>query len=378
MFSNGLYTDLLNHLFDLHPFLKNISFSQDSQVVRLTKEAIILEGLYKSSSSDEYSQNTCLLLRANRWSKNCGVPSVEFLLTYANIIEEIQNSLHEKTEFHYLNDMTVFKPSFTYDTVNQVLFDPEIFSTVSLPEETNGFIPTHNPVGGFTTRDPDPFSQEFIDYSIVCAKNGYPVLDIATGFGVATLPALKKGASVICNDISPKNLAVVHQLYQQQETSKSGRLKLFSAMFPNEFMEIPHGTIGAILICRLLHFFTGEKIIEALNVAKNLLIPGGKIFIVAETPYLKNWQSFIPEYKKRCVNGLTWPGEIKDSSQYETEGYIKKLPSFMHLLDKKILIDALKTVGFSIEKAEYVDRHGIFPDGLILSGKESIGIIGVN
>lgn len=378
MYSSSFYTDFLNSTSDIYPLLKNISFSCDEQPIKTTKEAIVLEAVYQMLPHQDSLKQKCLSLRAERWSKNRGVPSVEFLLTYSNLIEEMQCGLLEKTEFDYFEHKAIFKPSFLYDTENQVLFDHEIFSTVAVPQKDNGFVPTYNPVGGFTTSDYDPFSQQFIDYSVVCAKNGNPVLDIATGFGVATLPALEKGASVICNDVSSKNLAVVHQLYQQQIQSQQERLKLFPAMFPNEFQGISHGTIGAILICRLLHFFTGEKIMEALTVAKKLLVSGGKIFIVAETPYLKNWQSFIPEYEKRCENGTTWPGEINDSSKFETEGYIKKLPPFMHLLDKNILIDALEEVGFAIEKADYIDRRGIFPDELTLSGRESIGIVGVN
>ena len=76
---------------------------------------------------------------------------------------------------------------------------------------------------------------------------------------------------------------------------------------PDELIGLPEKFFDAILICRVLHFFTGAKIEESLALLSKLLAPGGKIYIVCETPYLKNWQRFIPEFNKRVevmLNGL--------------------------------------------------------------------------
>lgn len=49
---------------------------------------------------------------------------------------------------------------------------------------------------GYATLDLEPFSQEFIDYS---SKIKYPVLDAGAAYGLTSITALRKGATVICN-----------------------------------------------------------------------------------------------------------------------------------------------------------------------------------
>lgn len=51
-----------------------------------------------------------------------------------------------------------------------------------------------------------------------------------------------------------------------------------------------------------------------------LLAPEGKIYIVCETPFLKNWQRFIPEFNRRVGNKVEWPGEITEPAEYEVVG----------------------------------------------------------
>jgi ubiquinone/menaquinone biosynthesis C-methylase UbiE len=107
--------------------------------------------------------------------------------------------------------------------------------------------------------------------------------------------------------------------------------------FPDELAGLPENHFDAILICRVLHFFTGDMIDKSLQQLSRYLKTGGKLFVVCETPYLKNWQSFIPEYDKRIADGIKWPGEITNPADYESSGRAATLPKFVHWISKDIL-----------------------------------------
>jgi SAM-dependent methyltransferase len=238
-------------------------------------------------------------------------------------------------------------------------------------------------LGGFTTAACDPFSQRFIEQAAQLAKSGGKVLEIGAAFGTATLEALAKGATVFCNDINPENLAVVQKRFQeinQENIDKADtKLVLIPGEFPSELTALPNKFFNAILICRVLHFFTGRKIEESLALISKLLTSGGKIYIVCETPYLKNWQRFIPEFHKRLENKVEWPGEITDPANYESSGRAASLPKFVHWITKEVLERSLLRAGFIVENCSYINRAGQFPEDLLLPDyeKESVGAIGI-
>ncbi|HMT02473.1 MAG TPA: hypothetical protein PKD00_04075 [Burkholderiales bacterium] len=97
--------------------------------------------------------------------------------------------------------------------------------------------------------------------------------------------------------------------------------------------------------------------------------------IVCETPYLRNWQKFIPEYEHRVIQGWNWPGEINNPADFESSGRASTLPKFVHWLTKDILDQILIKTKFTIEKSSYIDRIGQFPNDLLLDGRESVGAI---
>ena len=279
--------------------------------------------------------------------------------------------------------------SFSIDHDNNVVTDPKSVSSVDAPltRKTTGiFTKTHNPFGGFTTTPCDPVSQRFMEHAALSAKHGGKVLEIGAAFGAATLEAIAKGATVFCNDIDPKNLAVVRQRFMETTdapseslTGDSSKLILVPGELPNELIGLPEKQFDAILICRVLHFFSGAKIEESLALLSKLLASNGKIYIVCETPFLRNWQRFIPEFNRRVENKEEWPGEITEPAKFESSGRASSLPQFVHWITKEVLDRSLLKAGFAIEHSEYINRSGQFPEDLLLPeyGKESIGAIGV-
>ena len=120
------------------------------------------------------------------------------------------------------------------------------------PPEPNGFVRTLNSMG-YMSASLDPFSQAFTEFA---PRAPGPCLDIGAAYGVASLVALRNGASVISNDIDERHLKI---LSDRAPASDRSRLTLAVGDFPDK-LDFPQGSLGAVLICRGMHFFDGPKI----------------------------------------------------------------------------------------------------------------------
>ena len=234
-----------------------------------------------------------------------------------------------------------------------------------------GFVKTLNNQG-FMTNYLDEFSQEFVTFA---PKAPGPVLDIGAAYGVASLPALEAGAHVIANDIDSRHL----ELLQQEALARTPKIAntqliLAPGKFPEE-LEFAPNSIGAVLACRLFHFFDGPTISKSIKKIHEWLAPGGKFFLVCETPYVGGLQPFWPIYEERVASGEPWPGYIDDFMLIDPNR-AKDLPKSMHLLEPFVLRRAFDEVGFKVEKAHTIARPK-FPPGLKLDGRESVGIVGI-
>lgn len=363
------------------------------EALKMTCASILFEGFYRHLS-DQGLKTALVTLRAQRWDQHFGTPTVPFLLSYKHQIDATKllfDTLAGSREVACDASPWLVKiePGFGIDKDNDVIADPTSISRVVAPErrEVMGlFTKTHNPFGGFTTAPCDPVSQRFIEQAAVVAARGGKVLEIGAAFGAATLEALAKGVTVFCNDIDPENLAVVRKRFMETApdqagsiTGDSSKLVLVPGELPQELLALPEQSFDAILICRVLHFFTGAKIEGSLALLSRLLASGGKIYIICETPFLKNWQRFIPEFQSRVARGEEWPGEITNPADYESSGRVASLPKFVHWITKEVLERCLSRAGLGVEHAAYINRAGQFPDDLLLPeyGQESIGAIGV-
>lgn len=375
-------------LFDVNKIEKNI---EEQPIVNMTNLTILFEGFYRSLEDNSDLKNIFTLLRTKRWSDHFGTPTLFFLLSYQQEIEKTSqeykniNTVEEKKST--ISPWTINKTSKENDEKNHLLIDAKSSNKTVLPEreeKAGEFLKTYNPSGGFTTSACDPYSLKFIELAASTTKTGGQVLEIGAAFGAATLQALFKGATVYCNDIEPQNLAVVKSRYMKEmklnKNSTSGdhdKLILLPGAFPEELNGLPESSFDAILICRVLHFFSGKKIEKSLSLIQKLLKPGGKFFVVCETPFLKNWQKFTFEHEKRLKAGVEWPGEITNPADFESSGRASTLPSFVHWISKEILEKTLKKAGFFVSDISYINRKGQFPDDLLLNGQESVGAIGI-
>lgn len=371
---------------------KIIKCNEVNKSLCMTQATILFEGFYRHLSKESLKIDF-QIIRAKRWERHFGTPTITFLLSFkiqidqtTKLFEELTLEAEPPIELPW-NISTI--DEFSIDLDNNIVTDPKSVQRVEAPssrESTGIFTKTHNPFGGFTTTPCDPVSQQFIEHAALSAKQGGRVLEIGAAFGAATLEAIAKGATVFCNDIDPENLAVVRQRFMEATddsseslTGDNSRLILVPGELPNELIGLPEKHFDAILICRVLHFFSGSQIEESLALLAQLLAPKGKIYIVCETPFLRNWQRFIPEFNRRVEDNEEWPGEITEPAKYESSGRASSLPKFVHWITKEVLDRSLVKAGFSVEHSEYINRSGQFPEDLLLPeyGKESIGAIGM-
>ena len=205
------------------------------------------------------------------------------------------------------------------DTSDESLVMPE-------PLE-GGLINTLNSMGTMTP-SPDVFSRYFSEFA---PKAPGRSLDIGAAYGVATLPALRNGASVIANDIDERHLKILLRRVPQEHL---GRLELVAGEFP-EKLDFPDGSLGAVLICRVMHFFDGLRIERAAAKVMRWLAPQGKVFVVGETPYIGTARAFFPTYEARLKAGDLWQGVVENVAAHDPKR-ATLLPKLFHLLDERI------------------------------------------
>ena len=240
---------------------------------------------------------------------------------------------------------------------------PEI--TMPAIEGNSGWIPTLNCMG-WTSNVLDPYSQAFVDFAPHAPG---PVLDIGAAYGVATVPALRNGAVVIANDTDKRHLEL---LVKHCPGRYRDRLKLVVGAVPDR-VEFEDESLGAILACRVLHFLDGPTAEHTAKQMFQWLATGGKVFVVAATPYLRDLTGFALEYERRKQRGFAWPGLIEDITEYPF-ARAGGIPQQLHLMDIDVLHRIFERAGFEIERTGYISRED-FPEDVRLDGRENVGLI---
>ncbi|MEO8224004.1 MAG: class I SAM-dependent methyltransferase [Gammaproteobacteria bacterium] len=225
-----------------------------------------------------------------------------------------------------------------------------------------GLVPTLNNTG-WMTETLDDYSRAFTAFAGSIEAES---LDIGCAYGVATLPALANGARVFACDLEPRHLDILAQRVPPEDQAR------FRSQ-PGELpaVDFPAGAFGAILCARTLHFLRARDIELTVGKMRDWLLPGGRVFLVTDSPYVGPWWKCAPEYDRRKREGCPWPGFVQDYASLLPPGTDTSLhPSFIHPLDPDILRRVVTAAGFEVLEAAFL-RGG----GQRATGREHAGVI---
>ena len=229
-----------------------------------------------------------------------------------------------------------------------------------------GIRPTNNRMG-WSGDAINEVSQQFIQYARQCSQ---PVLDIGAAYGVATIPALAAGATVIANDLSPEHLV---ELRRRTPRDLLTRLTTMPGRFPTD-IDFPAESLAAVHISQVLHFLTGDQVEAGLRKIFDWLRPGGRLFVLAGTPYTATHRRFVEEFHRRKALGDEWPGWIEDLREYNKHWSANLLPASLHVFDEDVLGTAVRRAGFVVLEVRLFSRTGL-PEFCRLDGRENLGLI---
>lgn len=223
---------------------------------------------------------------------------------------------------------------------------------------------------GFMFEVLDEFAEDFIQHAGVATD---PVLEVGCAFGVAALPALAAGARVTACDMDQGHLDI---LYQDAPAEHRDRLECVQGQLPG--VDFEPESFAAILCSRVLHFLDGAAIDASVRKMFRWLKPGGRIYLIADTPY-GIWRKFIPVFEARRERGDRWPGLMIGLENYlpsvPPDRPIKG-PPFMNLLDTDLLTRVCQQAGFRVERASFIDRSDFAGLGR-MDGRENAGVLAI-
>ncbi len=224
----------------------------------------------------------------------------------------------------------------------------------------------------------DQMSQAFVEFA---AQPGKKVLEIGVGYGLACTKALTLGAQdYTANDLDERHLKILALSLENLNPQLLAHVHLLAAEFPQHFQQDKDKYDG-MLIARVFHFMNPYELKRALDTAFKMLKPGGKLFAVMMSPYVKGFETFIPEFEKRVTQGHPNPGYLENLLDYADYDLIPKAsmdntPQKFFFFDTRTARKALEDSGFIIEKV--TEMPLAYPSQIWqLDGRENIGLIAV-
>jgi SAM-dependent methyltransferase len=218
--------------------------------------------------------------------------------------------------------------------------------TLSIPNTLDDHIPTLNRMG-YMKIDLDEFCREFIEYAT--SKEGL-VLELGCAYGFIVQQVLAKGGKIIASDLSDEHLFIVRKNTPQEYLNN---LYLYPGSFPDN-IHLPLESLSAVLTSRMMHFLQGEEVEKGLDKIHSWLMPNGKLYFVATSPYNIAFKSFLPTYLDRIEKGVKWPGVVSNLQEVALE-HKEFLGSYINLFDVPQLQELLPKHGFKIEKINLFD-----------------------
>jgi SAM-dependent methyltransferase len=244
---------------------------------------------------------------------------------------------------------------------------PDSRTPATPPWRRHGMVATLNDTG-FMFEVRDRFADDFIRYAGEVRR---PVLEIGCAYGVSTIPALEAGAIITASDIEQQHLDI---LRSKVPAHLLPNLELVQAALPDAgFRE---GHYAAILCSRVLHFLRGEDIDASVRNMARWLAPGGRLYLVADTPY-GIWRKAVPMFEEGKRSGKRWPGMLVGLHNFLAAGDPTKViekPPFMNVLDPDLLARTCTEAGLQVVEAAFIGRPDFSGPGR-MDDRENCGVL---
>ena len=232
-----------------------------------------------------------------------------------------------------------------------------------------GVIRTHNGFG-WTSNVPNQITCALLADLNGSVDRSVTVLDIGAGLGVATLPLLETGATVLANDLEVSHLDVIRA--EAEKRGCTDRLICKVGRFPTE---LQFEELDTIHCSNVLHFLSGEEIEVGAQLMRKWLKEDGRVYIQVGTIYAGHITRLLPIFEERRKQGVRWAGETEHARDLVHPEFADVVPQFMNYLDAEPVIQAFEDAGFKTEKAWYYTRNAL-PEVFRSDGREHFGYIG--
>lgn len=208
------------------------------------------------------------------------------------------------------------------------------------------------------------------------SKTASPTIDMGCAYGNTVIAALDAGAeNIIACDMEKQHLdGLSHQLNDAEKQ----RVTFKQGILPDGF-DFTNNSIAGIHASLVLPYLNEQELDKALGKFYQWLKPGGKLFILCYSIYIRELVNtkFETEYARRLKSGRKWPGYLEDFSEYSADKFdATAFPMTLHFFDRNVLVPVLEKLGFTIESAEYIDgkTNGAVEDTWY-DGREFISVI---
>lgn len=227
-------------------------------------------------------------------------------------------------------------------------------------QENDGQVPTLNKKGASSPQF-DYATLQFLNFG-----KGKRLLEIGGAYGNVMLEALRHDPKTVyhLNDLDQRHLSIaafrLQEKIEQRHICLDGleNVRFIYGDITQSTWEVKQ-PYDAILMARVIHFLSPQQIKNALSNLYKSLKPGGRIYIIALSPYVKPYELFIPEYERRLKKGSPYPGFVQNLKKYVKQGanpqnQLKTISGGQFMfMDTIVLPRLFKAAGFKIIECEF-------------------------
>lgn len=245
---------------------------------------------------------------------------------------------------------------------------------LAIPEERAYRIPTLNNYGYMFTKF-DPLTKLLLKK--IQQDPNISIFEVGGAYGNVAEAALELGIKRYdLNDIELRHLqAFANKLQKEGKHHFFSSLSLIPGRCPDE-VKIASNSYDAILVNKVLHFFTPDTIDSFILWLRNGLKANGKVYILTISPFYKGHESLLKSYNEKQALKERFPGYCPSYHASEPGKLYPQQarPNSLLFMELETLKNLFIQHGFSIEN-EYELSIIDSKTSEWSSGKDMVGIV---